>query len=64
MHIASGSAVELEYHLLLAHDLGFIDQQIFIELDESINEVKKMLAGFAKTVQSNAAKGKNLKPDV
>ncbi len=60
VHIAAGSAVELEYHILLAHDLGFIDQQTFIELNESINEVKKMLAGFAKTVQSNATKGKNL----
>ena len=55
VHIASGSAVELEYHVLLAHDLGFIDQQTFSELDASINEVNKMLAGFAKTIQSNAA---------
>jgi four helix bundle protein len=56
VHISSGSAVELEYHVLLARDLGFIDQQTFSELDAGINEVKKMLAGFAKTVQSNAAK--------
>ena len=53
VHIATGSAVELEYHILLAHDLGFIDQGTFTELDANINEVKRMLAGFAKTVQSN-----------
>ena len=59
VHIATGSAVELEYHILLAHDLGFIDQETFTELDANINEVKRMLAGFAKTVQSNSAKSKN-----
>jgi four helix bundle protein len=53
VHIASGSAVELEYHVLLAHDLGLIDQPTFTELDANINEVKKMLAGFAKTIRSN-----------
>ena len=64
VYIASGSAVELEYHILLAHDLGFIDQQTFSELDASINEVKKMLTGFVKTVQSNTVKGKDLTPNV
>ena len=61
VHIASGSAVELEYHILLAHDLGFIDQPVFKELDAGVNEIKKMLAGFAKTIQSNTA---NLKTNV
>ncbi len=53
VHIASGSASELEYHLLLAHDLGFMDDPTYAELDASINEIKKMLAGFAKAVQAN-----------
>jgi len=53
VQIASGSASELEYHLLLARDLGFIDTSIHSELDASINEVKKMLVGFAKAVRSN-----------
>jgi len=59
VHIASGFAVELEYHLLLAHDLGFIDQTTYTELDASVNEVKKMLTGFAKTLQSNVALSKS-----
>lgn len=59
VHIASGSAVELEYHLLFAHDLGFIDHPTYTELDASINEVKKMLAGFSKTIQSNTANQKS-----
>ena len=53
MHIASGSASELEYHFLLARDLGFIDGTTYTEFDMSINEIKKMLAGFAKAVRTN-----------
>lgn len=44
--IAMGSASELEYHLLLAHDLGFIDDPLYVELDRSTTEVKRMLATF------------------
>lgn len=53
IHIASGSASELEYHFLLARDLGFIDTQTYNEFDSSINEIKKMLAGFAKAVRTS-----------
>jgi four helix bundle protein len=54
IHTAGGSASELEYHLILAHDLGYIDSNIHPELDTAINEIKRMLYGFEKTVQSNA----------
>jgi four helix bundle protein len=54
IHIAGGSASELEYHLILAHDLGYIDSKIYSELDFAVNEIKRMLHGFEKTVQSNA----------
>ncbi|HLO17228.1 MAG TPA: four helix bundle protein [Anaerolineales bacterium] len=54
IHIAGGSASELEYHLILAHDLGYIDSKIYPELDIAINEIKRMLHDFEKTVQSNA----------
>ena len=56
VHIAGGSASELEYHLILAHDLGYIDDKAYPELDSAINEIKRMLNGFEKTVQSNARK--------
>ena len=56
IHIAGGSASELEYHLILAHDLGYLDSKSHTELDISINEIKRMLHGFEKTVQSNAKK--------
>ena len=54
IHIASGSASELEYHLILAHDLGYIDSNVYPELDVAVNEIKRMPHGFEKTVQSNA----------
>lgn len=56
VHIASGSASELDYHLLLAHDLGFINQEIYLELGNMVSEIKRMLHGFEQTVSSNAKK--------
>ena len=53
IHIAGGSASELEYHLILAHDLGYFDSKIYPELDMAINEIKRMLHGFERSVQSN-----------
>ena len=58
VHIAGGSANELEYHLILAHDLGYIDGEVYPELNSEINEIKRMLNGFEKAVQANS---KNLK---
>jgi four helix bundle protein len=46
--IATGSASETEYHILLAHDLKFIRDKDFAELDRRINEIKRMLCGFMK----------------
>jgi four helix bundle protein len=44
--IAFGSASELEYHLILAHDLQMIDLDTFDRLSTQVTEVKKMLSGF------------------
>ena len=41
--IASGSATETEYHLLLAHDLGYLADDPYAASDAQVNEVKKML---------------------
>jgi four helix bundle protein len=61
VHISGGSASELEYQLLLAHELGYIDERDFLELDKEINEIKRMLHGFEKAVQSNNPKVSRLK---
>lgn len=44
--IAKGSASELEYQLLLAKDLNYIDSVTFLSLDEKINEIRKMIYGY------------------
>ena len=50
LQIAMGSASELEYHLLLAHDLKFLRPQIYTELIQSLVEVKRMLTSLTHTV--------------
>jgi four helix bundle protein len=50
--IAMGSASELEYHLLLSHDLNLLEDQAYQHLSSQTTEVKRMLAGFVKTLKS------------
>ena len=50
LQIAAGSASELEYHFLLAHDLGFIDRAQYGILHAEVCEVKKMLASLLRKV--------------
>ena len=53
MHIASGSASELEYHLLLAHDLGFLQAPIYQDLHNKVTEIKRMLTAFTKKLKAD-----------
>jgi four helix bundle protein len=46
--MALGSASELEYHLLLARDLGFLPRPAYTGLATQVVEVKRMLGGFIK----------------
>ena len=50
--IAMGSASELEYQLLLAHDLGFLEQVEYNHLDAAVTEVKRMLAALVCKVDA------------
>jgi len=56
LHIATGSASELEYHFLLAKDLGFLSDEEYKKLDQSTIEVKRMLAGLIKKVEADRLK--------
>lgn len=51
LHIAMGSASELEYHLLLAHDLYYLAPDGYGSLAGQVVEVKRMLAGFIKSLK-------------
>ena len=46
LQIGMGSASELDYHLVLAHDLKFLDDAVYRELAAGVSEVKRMLAAF------------------
>jgi four helix bundle protein len=52
--IAMGSASELEYHLLLAHDLGFIEKSQYTQLDQDLVEVKRMLNSFIQKLRGTS----------
>jgi len=45
-----GSASEAEYHLLLARDLGFMDNSTYEDLVDELYEVKRMLVSFHQTL--------------
>jgi four helix bundle protein len=51
--IASGSACEVEYHLLLARDLSLLKEEDYNALNLKVNEVKRMLFGLALYLKSS-----------
>lgn len=48
--IAAGSATETEYLLMLARDLAYVDATAYADMNVAVNEVKKMLVGFHKSL--------------
>ncbi len=54
MSIAAGSASEVEYQLLLAFDLNYIQDEKYRELSQQVNEVKKMLNSFIQKLTAKS----------
>ena len=54
VQIAFGSASEVEYDLLLAHDLGFISDNGYERLKSGVVEIKRMLNSLLRTIQTDA----------
>lgn len=52
MTMSMGSASEVEYQLLLSHDLGYIPTSVHKELEDKIIEIKKMLTGYIKKLKA------------
>lgn len=50
VQIAMGSASEVEYHILLAKDLGYVRDDMYARLQEEISRLKRMLASLLKTL--------------
>jgi len=52
--IAMGSSSELEYLLLLAHDLGYLQENIYRSMQNELVEIRKMLNAFIQKLKANA----------
>lgn len=52
LDLSLGSAHELEYCCLLAKDLSYFDNELFLQINPLINEVKAMLIGLIKTLRN------------
>jgi four helix bundle protein len=53
LQIASGSASELDYHLLLSRDLNFLPDARYRELVKNLTEVRKMLTSLLQKVEAD-----------
>jgi four helix bundle protein len=53
LQIALGSASELEYHLLLAHDLDLLSENEYKNLDIRVIEVKRMLTVLIQKLKAD-----------
>jgi four helix bundle protein len=57
--IALGSARELDYHLLLAHDLGLYPSSDYARLDARVDEVCRVLVVLRRRVLENSQRAKD-----
>ena len=53
LQIAMGSASELEYHLVLARDLDFLETVLYDELSGLVVEIKRMLASLIQKLKAD-----------
>jgi len=56
LRLSLGSACELEYHLLLARDLGFLAEAAYRPLNARVVEIKRMLAGLIRRLVTDESK--------
>jgi four helix bundle protein len=52
MNIALGSACELDYLIMLATELGYIETKTAEDLAVAVMEVRRMLGGFIKKLKA------------
>jgi len=53
MTISMGSASELDYHLLLAHDLKMLTDAQYEHLSTELTQVRKILTAFVHKLTAN-----------
>ena len=58
LQVAAGSGSELDYHLLLAKDLGFVSDEQYRKLYTSLLDVRRMLSALMTKVALERRAGK------
>jgi len=51
VRVAMGSASELDYHSVLARDLGLLNDDAYKQVSRQLTDVRKMLASLLKTIE-------------
>ncbi len=54
LQIALGSATEVDYQLLLAKDLNYLEINQYLEMNDKIDKIKRQLANLIKKVRSGS----------
>ncbi|HEY5475070.1 MAG TPA: four helix bundle protein [Tepidiformaceae bacterium] len=62
LRISLGSAAEVEYQLLLARDLGYLDAETQGALANDLGSLKRMLVTFMKTVRAPVGTQRRQRP--
>ena len=57
--ISGGSAAEVEYLLLLSHDLGYLDESRHAPLATEIEEIRRMLGALHTEVSTRVEEGRS-----
>ncbi len=52
--VARGSVEEVKYQLLLARDLGYVNEEAYSETSKNYDQVGKMLNGLIRSLKSHA----------
>lgn len=50
---AFGSCCEVEYAILLGKDLNYINENVYVNLDKKLSEIKKMLTALIKKLKNS-----------
>jgi len=53
LHIAAGSANEVEYQLLLARDLSYMNADDYAQLSNQLIEIKRMLVSLISKIRTH-----------
>ena len=54
LDIAHGSASELDYHLLLARELGYLEGHEHDRLASELGEIKRMIGAFSRRLKAES----------